>query len=82
MPASGLVTRFSHCSSSSAEQVNDQNHQAYNQEQVDQASADMQTETQKPQIRRTTKTVQSISTSHTRAGISSRPRENLFRADG
>jgi hypothetical protein len=43
------------CSSSSAEQVYDQNHQPHNQEQVDQASADMQTETQKPQDQKNNK---------------------------
>ena len=36
-------------SSSSAQQVNDQNHQTNNQKQVDQTAADMQTEPQKPQ---------------------------------
>jgi hypothetical protein len=35
--------------SSSAQQVDDQNHQPHNQQQVDQTSAHMQTETQKPQ---------------------------------
>jgi hypothetical protein len=35
-------------SSSSAQQVNDQNHQANNQKQVDQTAADMQAEPQKP----------------------------------
>jgi hypothetical protein len=35
--------------SPSAEQVNDQDHQSHNQEQVDQAAADMQAETQEPQ---------------------------------
>jgi hypothetical protein len=41
--------------SPSAHQVNDQNHQPHNQEQVDQGSADMQTETQKPQNQKNNK---------------------------
>src|SRR5579863_5220274 len=47
--ASGPEPPESTNSSSSAHQVNDQNHQPNNQEHVDQGSADMQTETQKPQ---------------------------------
>jgi hypothetical protein len=38
----------SNCSSPSAEQVDDQDHQPNNQEQVDQTAADMQAETEKP----------------------------------
>jgi phage-related protein len=42
-------------SSSPAQEVNDQNHQSHNQQYVDQASADMQTETQKPQNQKNNK---------------------------
>jgi hypothetical protein len=35
--------------STSAQQVDDQNHQPYNQQQVDQTSTNVQTEAQKPQ---------------------------------
>jgi hypothetical protein len=44
-----LHYRKSTRSASSAQQVNDQDYQTHNQEQVDQAAADMQAETQKPQ---------------------------------
>jgi hypothetical protein len=36
-------------SASAAEQVNDQDYQSYNQKQMDQASPDVHTETEKPQ---------------------------------
>jgi hypothetical protein len=43
------VRGSSHCTSPSAQQVNDQNHHRYNQKQVDQGPADMQTEAEQPQ---------------------------------
>jgi hypothetical protein len=53
MPRWGLIPvklwySKSNRSSSSAEQVDDQDHQSHNQEQVDQTAADMEAETQKP----------------------------------
>jgi hypothetical protein len=44
-----FFNQFVSSTRSSAQQVNDQDHQAHNQEQVDQSSADMQAEPQKPQ---------------------------------
>jgi hypothetical protein len=44
-----LTNRKSIQSATSAQQVDDENYQSHNQEYVDQAPADMQTETQKPQ---------------------------------
>lgn len=45
----GLYSVTSTNTSSSAQQVNDQDHQPHHQQQVDQRSADVQAETQKPQ---------------------------------
>jgi hypothetical protein len=40
---------FLYCASASAQVVNDQNDQPHNQQQVDQASTDVQAETEEPQ---------------------------------
>jgi hypothetical protein len=45
----------SNCGSTATEQVNNKDHQPYDQEQVDQASADMQAETQEPQDQKNNK---------------------------
>jgi hypothetical protein len=72
---------FSTCSSSSAKQVNDQNHQPHNQQQVDQASAHMQTETQKPQNHKNNKNrPKHINLPHARGNLITSAGE-LFRAD-
>jgi hypothetical protein len=46
---------MSNRSSASGQKVNDQNRQPQNQQQVDQSSAHMQTETQKPQNQKNNK---------------------------
>jgi len=50
LSASGLVLPENSTSRSpSAQQIDDQHHEPHNQEYVDQAATDMETETQKPQ---------------------------------
>ena len=44
-----VTASLSNRAAPSAYQINDENHQPHNQEQVNQASTDMQAETQKPQ---------------------------------
>jgi hypothetical protein len=42
-------SRFSNCARTTAQQVDDQNHERHDQQQMDQASSHVQAETQKPQ---------------------------------